>query len=431
MRLSLVEGGIAQTFLNWTSGSVIVGYLIALGATPTHIGLVASVPFLAQVASPFAALLAERFGRRRLLAAGLSFTGKLVWVLAAVLPQLGLPAVLEPTVLVALVLLGSVFQAAAGTLWAAWMGDVVPDKVRGRYFGLRTGVVGVVGMVANLAAGAFLDRVGVPLNFQVVLVAAAVIGAIGVATYFFHYDPPVQPTRARSREVFLSPLRDLNFRRFLQFGVYWQFVVLIGAPFVIPYFLEVLHMTFTQIAIWSALAASTGLGTTILWGRVADRVGNKPVLAVGTFLAGLLLPGTWILAGLTGKSWIIYVSAMFDAIAWGAIGPAVFNLALVTAPRQGRVGFIAMYSLVTGVAGFLGGLVSGPLLVLFDGIGDLGEPGGWTGYHTLFAVTGVGRATAWIWLRRVKEPLAWRTRDMLRAVRPAWSRTGLPRRDRR
>ena len=428
MRLSVVEGGFAQVFLNWTSGSVIVGYLIALGASPTHIGLVASVPFLAQVASPFAAVLAERFGHRRVIAATLSTIGKFVWVLAAFLPQLGLPEALEPTVLVALVLLGSVFQAATGTLWAAWMGDVVPDKLRGRYFGLRTGVVGVVGMVANLISGAFLDRVGAPLSFQVVIVAAAVFGAIGVVLYFFHYDPPVQVVRSRSRDVFLSPLRDANFRRFLQFGVYWQFVVLVGAPFVIPYFLEELRMTFTQVAIWTALAASTGLLTTILWGRVADRVGNKPVLAVGTFLAGLLLPSTWILAGLTGHLWIIYVSAIFDAIAWGAIGPAVFNLALVTAPRQGRVSFIAMYSLVTGVAGFLGGVVSGPLLVWFQGMGGA-EPSGWTGYHTLFAVSGLGRATAWIWLRRVKETTAWRTRDMLKAVRPAWSRNGLPWRD--
>lgn len=429
MRLSVVEGGFAQVFLNWTSGSVIVGYLLAIGATPTHIGLVASVPFLAQVASPFAAVLAERFGRRRLLAATLSTIGKFVWVLAAFLPRLGLPDALEPTVLVGLVLVASVFQAATGTLWAAWMGDVVPDKVRGSYFGLRTGVVGVVGMIANLVAGAFLDRVGAPLSFQIVLLTAAVVGVLGVVLYFFHYDPPVLRTRTRSREVFLSPLRDTNFRRFLLFGIYWQFVVLLGAPFVIPYFLEELRMTFTQIAIWSALAASTALGSTILWGRVADRVGNKPVLAVGTFLAGLLLPGTWILAGQTGQQWIIYVSAIFDAIAWGAIGPAVFNLALVTAPRQGRISFIAMYSLVTGVAGFLGGVVSGPLLVWFQGFGVQNEPGAWTGYHSLFALSGLGRATAWIWLRRIKETRAWRTRDMLKAVRPAWSRGGLPWRD--
>jgi len=42
------------------------------------------------------------------------------------------------------------------------MGDVVPWKERGRYFGLRTGVLGIVGTAANLAAGAWLDRVQAP-----------------------------------------------------------------------------------------------------------------------------------------------------------------------------------------------------------------------------------------------------------------------------
>src|SRR5690606_6932049 len=64
MRLSIIEGGLVQVLLNWTSGSVLVGYLFSLGATSTHIALVGSVPFLAQVASPFGAWAAEVLGRR-------------------------------------------------------------------------------------------------------------------------------------------------------------------------------------------------------------------------------------------------------------------------------------------------------------------------------------------------------------------------------
>src|SRR5690606_34669345 len=153
MRLSLVEGGLVQVFLNWTSGSVLIGYLLALGAAPWHIALVGSVPFLAQVASPLGASAAEALGRRRVLAAAIAATSRLLWLLAAFLPQL-VPSAVAPTALVAVVFLAGCFQAANGTVWTAWMGDVVPEDRRGRYFGLRTGVLGVVGMLANLAAGA-------------------------------------------------------------------------------------------------------------------------------------------------------------------------------------------------------------------------------------------------------------------------------------
>src|SRR5690606_28458228 len=202
MRMSLIEGGVVQVFLNWTSGSVLVGYLLALGASASHVALVASVPFLAQVASPFAALLAEFVGRRRLLTATMAAIGRATWILAAFLPQLPIPDAARPGVLVLLVFVASVFQSATGTLWTAWMGDVVPEDRRGRYFGMRTGVLGVIGMVANLAAGAFLDRVAAPLNFQLVLGVSVVLGGVGVALYFAHHDPPSERRAPSIREVF-------------------------------------------------------------------------------------------------------------------------------------------------------------------------------------------------------------------------------------
>ncbi len=423
LRLSTLEGSVTQIFLNWTSGSVLIGYMFFLGATPTELGLVASVPLLAQVMSPFAAYLAALAGRRKYLTIAGATLGRGLWLLAAFLPQFGLGALSVPF-LVALVMVSSLFQASAGTLWTAWMGDVVPPERRGRYFGTRAGIVGVVGTVANLGAGWFLDQVAAPLNFQTVIVASVVAAGIGVYLYVLHYEPPVTGTPLGLRDTFREPLNAPNFRRLLVFAVYWQFAVLLAAPFVFPYFLGELHLSFTQIALWSGVASSSALVTTTLWGRVADKRGNKVVLAVGTFLAGLALPGTWVLAGITGNLGFIWASAVFDALAWGAIGPAMFNLALVSAPQANRAAFIAMFSLVTGLAGFAGGLLSGPLLTLFGRLEfDLGGVH-WNAYYWLFAVSGLARAQAWRLLRRVEETNAWRTRDVFRQLRPTWRGTG-------
>src|SRR5690554_6684892 len=97
MRLSLIEGGLVQVFLNWTSGSVIIGYLLSLGASPTHIALVGSVPFLAQVASPLGAWAAETLGQRRALSFAIAVASRLLWLLAAFLPQLSIPGSAAPS----------------------------------------------------------------------------------------------------------------------------------------------------------------------------------------------------------------------------------------------------------------------------------------------------------------------------------------------
>ena len=162
LRLSVIEGSLTQTFLNWTTGSVLVGYMLHYGAGPTELGLVASVPLLAQSSSPFAAWLAGFLTRLKWLTLSIALLGRGLWILAAFLPQFGLAPGSELMFLVGLVAVSSFFQASLGSLWTGWMGNVVPEQRRGRYFGFRTGVVGVVGMLSNFAAGWVLDRVAAP-----------------------------------------------------------------------------------------------------------------------------------------------------------------------------------------------------------------------------------------------------------------------------
>ena len=249
LNLSLLEGSLVQVFLNWTTGSVIIGYMLHLGASATEIGLIASVPMLAQLASPFAAYLGGVAGRLKGVTALTTLVGRGLWLLAAFLPGLGIPEARQSTFIVALVLVSSFFQASTATLWTSWLGGVVPEARRGRYFGFRTGAVGVVGMLANLGAGWFLDRVDAPLNFQVVLGVGVVAAVLGALLLLFHYEPPTTYPRPHLRAVFRTPWQDPNFRKLLVFGVYWQASVLIAAPFVFSYFLTELTMSFTQIAV--------------------------------------------------------------------------------------------------------------------------------------------------------------------------------------
>ena len=413
-----------QVFLNWTTGSVIVGYMLHLGASKTDIGLIMSVPMLAQLASPFAAYLGGVAGRLKPLTALFAFLGRVLWLLAAFLPLLGVPAPWQPAFIVGLVLVSSLFQASTATLWTSWMGGIVPETRRGRYFGFRGGIVGLVGMTANLGAGWFLDRVNAPLNFQVVLGVGVVAALLGVFVLLLHSEPPVTQKRPHFKEVFKTPWQDLNFRKFLVFGVYWQISVFIAAPFVFTYFLEHLKMSFTEIALWSIIASVTAFFTTTWWGRVADRYGNKVVLAIGMSVAGSAMPLSWMFAS-EQHLWPIWFSAFFDAVAWGAIGPAIFNLALASAPKENRTAFVAMYSCATGAAGFAGGFTSqGRFWCFFSGLEPTFWGFTWTGFHSLFLLSGILRLQAWRFLRPVQETRAWRTRDVLRTMRTGWRTSG-------
>lgn len=417
--ISTAEGAFTTVFLNWTSGAVLTGYLIFLGASPRVLAAAASVPMLVQMVNPLLAWAASRRTHRLRFISATAVVGRAAWLLAALLPMLAIPAAWWPLTIVGLVVFSGLFQGAAGLTWVALMADVVPEDVRGRYFGLRNGICGVVGMSAGLAVGWYLDRTPAPAGFQMVMTVALLFAAVGIWLYLQHYEPRSAAVRLSLRDTLTVPLKDANFRRLMIFAMYWNASVMIAAPFVIPYFFAHLHMTFTQVAVWSAIASICGLFLGPMWGRVADRMGHKTVLIVTTFLAGSVHPLCWMLAT-PGFLWFIWLSGFMDALSWGGINTAMFNLTLASAPSRHRMAYIAVLGMVSGLAGGVAGLLSGPLLEwLFQWSWTAG-PFTWTGYHSLFLLAGVLRTQAWRLLRPIHEA---RSRPASELLRDVWNRT--------
>ena len=278
------------------------------------------------------------------------------------------------------------------------MGDIIPEDTRGRFFGRRSGIVGVVGMVANLLAGWFLDYVGAPFNFQAVLAVSVLFAILSALLLLWHYDPSIPKEGIDLYQVILLPWQEANFRVFLCFAAILFFGIFLSAALITVYFLEDLHLSFSQLALWSVIAAVTNLVSAELWGRLADRIGNKTVVIYGLLIMGLGFPVCWILADLSHIAFF-WISAVIDAVAWGAAGPAIFNLSLSSAPKGNRASYIAMYSLVSGLAGFLAGALSGPLYEVLNQI----EFANWSGYHSLFVLSGLFRLGAIVPLVKIKE----------------------------
>ncbi|MGA1193084.1 MAG: MFS transporter [Kiritimatiellia bacterium] len=419
MRLSVIEGSFTQIFLVWTTGSVLTGWMLHLGATSTQLAAMASLPMLVQFFSPVSAWLTNRLGSRLklMIASGVVCRG--IWLVAALLPLLNWPSAWLPGVMLAVVFISALFQNSLGPAWASLMADVTPDETRGRYFGFRNGLLGIIGMTAGLGAGFFLDRAPEPLGFQLVFLTGVFFAFVGILLYRHHDEPPLDRGRAPLGSSIQAPFRDANFRKFLRFAIYWNFSVMLAAPFVIPYFFQHLRMTYGQVAIWAAIASVAALFIGTAWGKIADRFGHKQVLKITTFIAGSAHPVCWMLAT-PGNLTFIWISGIMDAFSWGGINAAMFNLSVVTAPRDKRMMYLAVIGAVTGIVGFGAGLLSGVLLEYLSQherhIGDFH----WTGYHSLFAIAAIFRMQAWLLLDPVQEVRAVPARLILRWL---WNRT--------
>lgn len=61
---------------------------------------------------------------------------------------------------VAIVATAAVLAGFGNNAWAVWMGGLVPERIRGRFFSQRMVSRSLSGTAASLAAGLLLDRLG-------------------------------------------------------------------------------------------------------------------------------------------------------------------------------------------------------------------------------------------------------------------------------
>ncbi|RDI95285.1 MFS transporter [Meiothermus sp. QL-1] len=351
-RLAIWEGMLAILFINWSTGMVMTGYALWLGAPPVALALLGALPMMGQMAAPLALFFR---GSRKELSANLSVFGRGLLLLALFVPLMPEPWRVPTLLLVAA--LSQLILAPVSVLWTSWMADLVPEAVRGRYFGLRNGVLGLVGTLGNLAAGSLIDALGKPWGFLLVILVAVLAGIAATFVLRMQHEPPAQ-NHPPSLGAFVKPLADRRFRGYLGFVGLFLGAVSVGGPFVFPLFLEHARMSFTQLGLWTLIAAGCSLVLSPLWGRLADRIGHWQVLFLCSGIAAAVLPPLWLLGG-PGRLETIWLAAVGDAFAWGGINTALTNVALQSAPPEKRNLYLAWYWMAYALGSILGSLLGG------------------------------------------------------------------------
>lgn len=390
----MVEGAFATVHGTITAGSLVTAYALWAGASDFHLGLMAALTAISGVGSVLGAHWVARLGRRKKLTIFASIGGRALWGILCLLPFLAMPPTVRIAVVLTVVFLGNALLNGGATAWLSWMTDLVPAEGRGRFFGRRNALLGVVGMVAAWSAGRIYDGMvaagrageGLALVFGAAVACSIIAGIILMR----QWEPPLAGERPRPLiETIRRPLADRDFRRLLGFLVAWAAVTGIAGPFYGAHMIRNLRMPFSVIAIYSILAGVVSLLTQPLWGRIIDRVGNRPVMVFN--LAGLcLLPAIWLYA--TPHFWLpIWIDAAITGIFWPGMALAAFNLLLATVPQEGRAACLGAHSLGVGVGAFVAGLAGGWIAELLAGFHARVLGIDLVNFHLLFLLSAVAR----------------------------------------
>nr|MBN2278205.1 MFS transporter [candidate division Zixibacteria bacterium] len=355
-----VEGSLATVFITLTGGAFLTGLALMLGANDFEIGLLAAIPFFAQVAQLFSAYLIDRTGRRKQITIWFSAIARQSWWLLVPILVFGGSWRLEA--MIAIVIISNIAIMIATVGWMSWVADLVPDKIRGRYFGTRSAAVALSTIVSTLAGGIILDQYG-PIDLEntgfAILIASACVFALAAVILLNRVPDPA--TRIAPPPVNLSylfkPLKNKDFRQLTKVFIGWNLAIGIAAPFFAPHMLNYLGMNFTMISLYSAAAAVVAILLNKPWGKLIDRFGCKPVVVFCAFGISAI-PLIWLFLN-PGNRWILIPEVIYSAILWTGFNLAAFNIPIANSPRGERTIYLAMFALLTGLAFFVASIIGG------------------------------------------------------------------------
>ncbi len=366
-------------------------YVLALGATSTQIGTLASMSSFLGALTPLpGAALVQKLGRRKLLIVWGSVLVRALILLAALVPLFftGYTAVYIVIALFAL-------RAGLGNLihpaWVSMTGDVVPLQQRGRYFSMRNMVMALASMVVVPLAGQLIDGVGGLAGYQISLALAF---AIGLASSYAYSRIPEQKLIADSktqRAPFWQALRtDRTFLAFTLIMMVWTFGVQVAGTYFTVYQKNVLQSTTRLIGLLTTVTAVTGLIGQRVWGRLIDQRGSRWVLT----LCGLIIPNMPFLWIFVTRPWHVVFISLQSGFLWAGFNVANFNLLLELPDPKLRTQASASYTTLINIASIVAPLVGG---IVIDRCG----------YRWDFALSTVLRLTGAIAFLILLKPFKW------------------------
>ena len=382
---------------------------IFLKASTIQIGLLATLPqFFGAIMQWVAALAMDRLRDRRTLVVTAAAIQALVWLPVCLLPFLVGQGKNAASLLIVLAVLYHGISGVITPVWNSLIGDLVPARMRGRFFGQRNRLTGLFTFIALLLGGAALhlfEKLGQAGIGFLTIFLVALVARLNSAKWLRRYDNPeflVLPEAFFTFRQFLRRSPKSNFAQFVFFIGAINFAVAFSSPYFALYMLRDLKFSYLQFTAVTSVAMVVQFLTFRYWGGLSDRFGNKKILNLcGWGIA--IVPMLWLFSA---DIFFLMLIQLFGGFVWAGFNLASANFIFdaVSPPKRARC--VAYRGLVNGACVLAGSLLGGYVAVRLPHSFHFGA-WSWTPHFVLpliFFLSGLLRLmAAGFFLRKFKE----------------------------
>jgi MFS family permease len=333
---------------------------LTLKATISQVGLLASIPQLivgfSQLAAP---RLSEKAGSRKGFILPMVFMHSVMYI-----PILLIPFTIgnnQVWWLIAFITVSTAFGAIANPAWGSLMADLVPIRLRGRYFSSRGMIAGTITLVFSFVAGGILQFLThMPFIGFAILFGGAT--AFRLLSFYFlaQMYEPVSEDNGKNGHSLLHMVKHVGSTNLGRFTVYIALICFstnLASPFFSVYMLRDLSFNYVNYTVIVSFASISSLAFLTYWGRRADLAGNIKVIKITSYLLPVV-PLLWLVSN---NIYYLVFAQVISGFAWSGFNLAAVNFVYDASEDQNRTKQIAVFNTITCLATFLGALIGGYL----------------------------------------------------------------------
>ena len=363
-RLSIKEG-IFWTFRQAFGDHYIAPFAIAIGSSNPMVALINTMWNMSFVTQVFGIKILNKFSRKKIITTSV-FINSIGFLLMALIGFFYLKN-LYTEILPLLIFIDLIIIVGAAGIghpaWFSWMGEVVDQKYRGRWWAKRSTILTFMSIVLTIIASFLLEFfkknsleiVGFILFFMVAFLTRAYC----VRILNKHYEPKSKKQKAFKIRIFFKNLRKTNFGKFIIFRGLFSMSMGITSPLIAIYLLRNLGFNYPTYIIIALAGMIFSIFTLNLWGKLADKYGNYRIIAIATMFIPLT-PILWILS--SSKLYLFLIPGIIGGISWYGFTLASTNFVYDNNSKGKRAQAIAMMNLSIGIGVVIGGLILAGLL---------------------------------------------------------------------
>ncbi|BCG57024.1 MFS transporter [Paenibacillus sp. URB8-2] len=352
------EGVPSTIFQVLLQGQFLTGFLLYLGATSGQIGFVIALTTLVNVAQIGVAFLIQRLPSRKWALVAFVSIHRLLWASTGLVPFL-FPRPFWVSAFIGLYALAFIANTAGAVLWSSVIGDLVPPRVRGRYFGIRNTLLNALGSLVVYGGGVVLDRYPEAQGFLILYIVVWIFSTANIVVFFFYPDVPFEKSDERKfLPMFKKPLHDGLFMKSTLFLSIWLLLQNVTVPLYSYVMLQLMDINYQTLSLLNVSQTVFMMASFYFWGNLNARYSNKrllfwtlPIIAASSLLWGLLsvfptLP-------------VLFAAHIVFGVGVGGFNQLAFNFIIGDTPKKERPMYMAMYAALTGLASFFGPLIGG------------------------------------------------------------------------